>query len=84
MYEIASHLFYTSTKTAGSEQNPFKLTFKTIMGSRPAFPGHIPSDYIDIATKGWQRDLVQRPSLSCTVQKLENCIAIYIYIYIYI
>ena len=71
MYEIASHQFVYVNED-GSEQDAFKFTFKTIMGSRPAFPGHIPSDYIDIATKGWQRDLVQRPSLSCTVQELKK------------
>ena len=63
MYEIASRQFVYVNE---DEQDAFKFTFKTIMGSRPAFPGHIPSDYIDIATKGWQKDLVQRPSLSCT------------------
>ena len=71
MYEIASRQFVYVNED-GSEQDTFKFTFKTIMGSRPAFPEHIPSDYIDIATKGWQKDLVQRPSLPCTVQELKK------------
>ena len=71
MYEIASRQFVYINED-GSEQDAFKFTFKTIMGSQPAFPGHIPLDYIDIATKGWQRDLVQRPSLSYTVQELKK------------
>ena len=74
MYEIA-HCHFACIRQCfvnedGSEQDAFMFTFKTIMGSRPAFPGHIPLDYIDIATKGWQRDLIQWPSLSCTVQEL--------------
>ena len=73
MYEIASHQFVYVNED-GSEQDAFKFTFKTIMGSRPAlkFLGHVPLDYIDTATKGWQKDLVQWPSLSCFIQELEK------------
>ena len=71
LYEIASHQF-VFVREDGSEQDSFKFTFKTILGSQPAFPRHILLDYIDIAPKGWRRDLVRHPSLSCTVQDLKD------------
>ena len=70
MYEVATHQFVYMNDD-GTEQDVFKFTFKVIMGNRPSFPAHIPSEYVAIANGGWHKELGLRPSLSQIVQQLK-------------